>query len=100
MTAPLQLFPARIRFVNADGTLTPEASRALQNLSVQIGGEIGDVGIDTFSAFASPGQSDSSQFSDITAIGQADSGGFIAPLDQQTASQDFVSEMTMQPGGV
>lgn len=48
-TASLALFPARIRFVNADGTLTPEAYRALQILYGRVGGPIGDAGVDTFS---------------------------------------------------
>lgn len=38
--ATLNLFPARIRFVNADGTLSPEAYRALQSLSYRVGGVV------------------------------------------------------------
>lgn len=40
MSQPLSLFPARIRFVNSDGTLTPEAYRSLQTLLVRVGGPI------------------------------------------------------------
>ena len=47
MTA-LVLFPARIRFVNDDGTLTPEAYRALQEIVNRTGGVLGAVGSDTF----------------------------------------------------
>ena len=47
MTA-LALFPARIRFVNADGTLTPEAYRALQEIVQRTGGVLGTTGSDTF----------------------------------------------------
>lgn len=41
MANPLSLFPARIRFVNADGTLTPEAYRSLQGLLERVGGASG-----------------------------------------------------------
>lgn len=47
MTA-LVLFPSRIRFVNDDGTLTPEAYRALQEIVNRTGGVLGSVGSDTF----------------------------------------------------
>lgn len=49
--ATLSLFPARIRFTNADGTLTPEAYRALQVLFQRVGGTLGDNGEDVFAAF-------------------------------------------------
>jgi hypothetical protein len=48
MTA-LVLFPSRIKFVNADGTLTPEAYRALQEIVSRTGGTLGSVGSDTYS---------------------------------------------------
>jgi hypothetical protein len=35
----LSLFPARIQFVNKDGTLTPEAWRALNELMKRVGGQ-------------------------------------------------------------
>ena len=47
MTA-LVLFPSRIKFVNADGTLTPEAYRALQEIVSRTGGTLGAVGTDTY----------------------------------------------------
>ena len=47
MTA-LVLFPSRIRFVNDDGTLTPEAYRALQEIVNRTGGTLGAVGSDTY----------------------------------------------------
>jgi hypothetical protein len=47
----LSLFPARIRFTNADGTLTPEAYRALQVLFQRVGGALGDNGTDVFAVF-------------------------------------------------
>lgn len=47
MTA-LVLFPSRVRFVNDDGTLTPEAYRALQEIVSRTGGTLGSVGTDTY----------------------------------------------------
>jgi len=47
MTA-LVLFPARIKFTNPDGTLTPEAYRALQEIVNRTGGVLGNVGSDTY----------------------------------------------------
>lgn len=47
MTA-LALFPSRIRFVNGDGTLTPEAYRALQEIVSRTGGVLGVQGSDTY----------------------------------------------------
>jgi hypothetical protein len=46
----LNLFPARIRFVNADGTLTEEALRMLAVVVDRVGGVLGDVGADVFAA--------------------------------------------------
>ena len=46
----LNLFPARIRFVNPDGTLTEEALRMLAVLVDRVGGVLGDVGADVFAA--------------------------------------------------
>lgn len=51
MTA-LNLFPARVRFVNQDGTLTPEAYRALQIVFGRVGGALGDNGADVMASFA------------------------------------------------
>ena len=55
--AALNLFPARVRFVNDDGTLTMEAYRALQIVFNRVGGSLGDVGTDTFTIQSSMGQS-------------------------------------------
>ena len=46
--AALNLFPARVRFVNNDGTLTNEAYRALQIVFGRVGGALGDTGMDVF----------------------------------------------------
>lgn len=65
MSTALSLFPARIRFVNQDGTLTPEAYRAMQMLYGRVGGVLGDVGADTFAVMA--GGSDDIA-ADVTAL--------------------------------
>jgi hypothetical protein len=41
MAGILDLFPARIRFVDADGRLTPEAFRALAKVFERVGGATG-----------------------------------------------------------
>jgi len=59
MSTALNLFPARIPFVNADGTLTPEAYRALQTLMERVGGPLGDNGVDVFGYLTCYGAQDS-----------------------------------------
>lgn len=58
MAQALSLFPARIRFTNADGTLTAEAYRALQGLLERVGGPLGDNGVDVFGVFSESGAGD------------------------------------------
>lgn len=60
MATMLTLFPSRIRFTNADGTLTPEAYRALQTLVERSGGILGDNGVDVFGDLTGAGSMDSS----------------------------------------
>jgi hypothetical protein len=60
MSAVLNLFPARVPFVNADGTLTLEAYRALQTLMARVGGPLGDNGVDVFGDLTGCGTYDSS----------------------------------------
>jgi hypothetical protein len=50
----LSLFPARVRFTNADGTLTAEGYRALQIVYQRLGGAMGDEGVDVFQQFTPP----------------------------------------------
>lgn len=55
MITVLQLFPARVRFVDQEGRLTPEAGRALQILFERVGGAIGastDIGGGLMAMFA------------------------------------------------
>lgn len=51
MANSLALFPSRVRFVNNDGTLTPEAYRALLEVATRInsGSATGDTSEDAFS---------------------------------------------------
>jgi hypothetical protein len=51
--AVLNLFPARVAFVNNDGTLTTEAYRALNVLFNRVGGSLGDNGVDVFGDISS-----------------------------------------------
>lgn len=75
----LNLFPARIRFVNADGTLTAEALRMLEVLVQRVGGALGDVGVDVF------GTPEPSSRTDTPAVVQLQPSG------------DPLPEMLMQP---
>lgn len=84
MATTLSLFPARIRFVNEDGTLTPEAYRALQTLVDRSGGVLGDNGVDTFG--------------DLTGAGSQDSS--ITDMVAQQATTEQVPEMLQQPVSV
>lgn len=58
--AVLNLFPARIPFVNQDGTLTAEAYRALNILFGRSGGSLGDNGVDVFGDISGISSSQSS----------------------------------------
>lgn len=75
----LNLFPARIRWSNPDGTLTPEALRMLEVLVQRVGGMLGDTGTDVF------GAADASPRSDGSPV--------LQPLPAETATP----EMVMQP---
>jgi len=92
MTA-LALFPARIRWVNADGTLTTEAYRALQAVQKAIGGNLGSVGTDTYSVdtFA---QSEAANLADM--LFQSGGGEYLAHYEFQDASGGFLSDQTFQ----
>jgi len=83
MTA-LVLFPARIKFVNTDGTLTPEAYRALQEIVNRTGGVLGSVGSDTYG--------------DIVGDASMSSVNVAYTDVQQTPSQDgLMAEFVQQP---
>lgn len=81
--AALNLFPARVAFVNPDGTLTNEAYRALQMVFERVGGALGDSGADVFGqVFGSA--------SDATSIMQTD---VVQPVNAPTT----VNAETVQP---
>jgi hypothetical protein len=76
----LNLFPSRIRFVNDDGTLTPEAMRMFQVLTERAGGVLGDAGNDQYPIYITePPQSE--------VLGQS----------VQTEYEDAPGEMSMPP---
>lgn len=95
--AALNLFPARIPFVNADGTLTPEAYRALQVVFSRVGGALGDVGVDTFNDQTTMGQaSDNPAITDMTVQPQSEAR-LISDVIQQHVSLDVFYQDISQP---
>jgi hypothetical protein len=110
MTA-LNLFPARIRFVNDDGTLTPEAYRALQIVFGRVGGPLGDSGTDVFGNATTMGQaSDNPSITDTTfqaflpdspipdVVQQSPMDDrLMADIVQQSANQDVTLPDVVQP---
>lgn len=91
MTA-LTLFPARIRWCNPDGTLTPEAVRMLEILVDRVGGMLGDNGIDVFAPFLSADGAGIAP--DVTA--PAGPAPYMAPTDMQPVSAGAMLETTFQ----
>lgn len=89
----LTRFPSRIRFVNPDGTLTPEAARLLDTLISRAGDGLGDAGDDIFAA-ASTG--DGAALPTLDIVAPAITPGYMAPVDLQPASQGHITEMTIQ----
>lgn len=78
----LNLFPARVRFVNPDGTLTPEAVRMLEVLVVRVGGALGDNGADVFAAAAA-----------------GDAVGMQHSIEQPLPATGALHEVLLQPAG-
>ena len=116
--AALNLFPARVRFVNDDGTLTNEAYRALQIVFNRVGGALGDSGADVFrQVFGAPTDSDNNLSNALSDVVQTVLSGsdFYTELSQpvnfgadfysdvvqyQASSKDFIGLMlpeVMQP---
>lgn len=71
----LNLFPARVRFVNQDGTLTAEGVRSLAIVQERLGGATGVIYADT-----------------ITNVPNIDEGGSIAATDVQAAINELDAE--------
>lgn len=94
MSSSLNLFPARIRWCNADGTLTPEASRALYTLTERVGGTIGDVGVDTFAVLGS-GSDQQGTVLDMTAAPVL-AGDLPLPEPSQPTAPSFAAGFVMQ----
>ncbi|MGI4846168.1 MAG: hypothetical protein ACRYF7_23000 [Janthinobacterium lividum] len=76
----LNLFPARVRFVNPDGTLTPEAVRMLDVLVTRVGGALGDNGADVFAAAVA-----------------GDTTGMLPSVEQPVPSAGALAELLLQP---
>lgn len=97
----LSLFPARIRFTNADGTLTPEAYRALRILFDRVGGTLGDNGTDVFAAFGG-GDMDATMgevSARETVMQTASSDDCAFPDLSQTVEADMFFPDVVQPAG-
>lgn len=97
--AVLNLFPARVRFVNDDGTLTNEAFRALQILLSRVGGPLGDTGTDTFSDIVTAGATSPSVLQ--TDIVQAGGGDAVVQTDvvQPTSIDQFFTDIFQPTAG-
>ena len=77
---------ARIRFVNDDGTLTPEAFRSLSEIISRTGGAVGNAGGDTFVS------------ADYSAVeGQQSAGGDILGDTFAVPQPQAMGEMLHQP---
>lgn len=94
MATMLTLFPSRIRFTNADGTLTPEAYRALQTLVERSGGILGDNGVDVFGDLTGAGSMDSSITDTVTQPVAVDS---VPDMISQPLSVDVFAPDVVQP---
>ena len=94
MTTILNLFPARVKFVNADGTLTPEAYRSLQTVFARIGGPLGDNGVDVFSDLLAPSSVSSASTDTVT---QPDYAPMLQEMTQQIAQFDLIYPDITQP---
>lgn len=90
----LALFPARIRFVNADGTLTPEAYRALQEIVSRTGGVLGTIGSDTFGDITGDLSTNQVNVAYTDVVQQEEKQVLLEaisqPIEQQQAFQDIV----------
>ena len=94
MATTLTLFPSRIRFTNADGTLTPEAYRALQTLVERSGGIMGDNGVDVFGDLTGAASQDSSVTYTVTQ--QANTDQLLEAIAQPVSVDSFIPDV-VQP---
>lgn len=94
----LFLFPSRVRWANPDGTLTPEAYRALQSLLNRVGGPLGDQGQDSFGDVNGDASVSSINvaYTDVTANPAPQVFDQMAEVLQQPKSSDSVVEMLFQ----
>lgn len=85
--ATLDLFPARVQFVDSNGRLTPEAYRAMNALFLRTGGALGDLGEDVFGVFSA---------SDIQENQKSDFSVFQQPQEQKQEYQDVLQNTALQ----
>lgn len=100
-TNTLSLFPARIKIVNPDGTMTPEFYRALQVIVARLGGPLGDNGGDVyvtqqdFTGLQAGSEVSAQMFADPVATAGDQAIADMA-IQLQQPSAGFMSEMTFQ----
>lgn len=98
--AALSYFPARVAFVNPDGTLTPVAQRSWNELVNRTGGVLGNAGNDTFvSQDFSAVESGQSAGGDVSAdvFGASSADVSLSESVTQPLGGDSLGEMVMQP---
>jgi hypothetical protein len=98
--AALNYFPARVAFVNPDGTLTPVAQRSWNELVNRTGGVLGNAGNDTFvSQDFSAVESGQSAGGDVSAdvFGASSADVSLSESVTQPLGGDSLGEMVMQP---
>ena len=91
--ATLNLFPARVQFVDPQGRLTPESYRALQLLYDRVGGSFGDQGTDVFADVMGSFQSDQLPVNNESVIQPNADGSFYSEIVSQPSDDAFASEM-------
>lgn len=100
MANSLTLFPSRVRFVNNDGTLTPEAYRALLEVSSRInsGSSTGDTSEATFASVMSEFVGHPTYLETVTqTTDQANVQALAHDIAYQTQDQQVQNADIMQP---
>jgi len=93
--ATLNLFPARVQFVDSDGRLTPESYRALNALYSRVGGSFGDQGVDSFAEVVA--STSDGQFMTGESISHPADVDYMAPQGMQSIEPCYMAPQDMQP---
>lgn len=99
--ATLNLFPARVQFVDSTGRLTPEAYRALNMLFERTGGTFGDQGVDVFADIFGGTASDGAPMQMDSIMQPAGEFPLTTPEINQMAELSLIDSFSvMQPSGL